>query len=187
MNDINTTTTPLSKQITNGLYADRDTIDDALTYAYASLGKSFAAMTPLFVVLNTVAKEVAKLEQQNADLEKRNIKLEQRIAELEKQQHAKLEQQNAELEQQQQRIAELEKHIANSVSDYSDLKLFAVVNQERANAVTPKRIKRIEAALDIACHHISEHMMPFADDSVAALNVLAKAHKALNKIAAAAE
>lgn len=233
MNDNNT---PLSEQITCGVYSTRATI--------STLGTNLGAMTPVFVVLNTVAKEVEKLEQHNAelndtntnllrqnaelgrsnrmhreatqDLHKSNRELGQRVqtlAEANKDLHSRnvaLSVRNRELDEQVENLGQrnanlskfneaqaqmiqdltnirgkLEQHIANTTKEYGDLKLYTVVCQENTNGITPKRLDKITAALDIAQHHVAEHMEPFAEESVAALNVLVKAQKALNKIAAA--
>jgi hypothetical protein len=53
----------LAAKIRCGLFADRDTLDEALEVAHDIMKGNPAAMTALYVVLNTVSKEILKLEQ----------------------------------------------------------------------------------------------------------------------------
>lgn len=53
----------LAANIRCGLFADRDTLEEALEYAHGIMKGNPAAMTALYVVLNTVAKEILKIEQ----------------------------------------------------------------------------------------------------------------------------
>ena len=56
------TAAELAKKISCGLFADRDTLDEAFTDAFTILKGNNAAMTALYIVLNTVAKEIVKLD-----------------------------------------------------------------------------------------------------------------------------
>jgi hypothetical protein len=54
-----------AKSISSGFFADRDTLPEAFDYAYSVFKHTenpAAVMTALHVVLNTVAKEILKLE-----------------------------------------------------------------------------------------------------------------------------
>lgn len=57
----------LAKSIRHGLFADRETLGEAFDYAFAvfkTLGKNeIAATTAMFVVLNTLSKEIQKNEE----------------------------------------------------------------------------------------------------------------------------
>jgi AAA+ superfamily predicted ATPase len=55
----------LAKAIRHGLFADRETLKDAFDYAFrvinaCSESERLAVTTAMFVVLNTVAKEIEK-------------------------------------------------------------------------------------------------------------------------------
>ena len=52
----------LAKKISCGLFADRDTLEEAFADAFSILKNNPAGMTALYVVLNTVAKEIVKLD-----------------------------------------------------------------------------------------------------------------------------
>ena len=45
------------------LFASRDTLDEAFEYAHDILKGNPQAMTAMYVVLNTVAKEILKIEE----------------------------------------------------------------------------------------------------------------------------
>ena len=56
----------LADRLTVGIFADRDTLPEAMEYAYEAikrLDNPALAMTALHVVLNTVAKEIKRLEE----------------------------------------------------------------------------------------------------------------------------
>lgn len=56
-------TTELAKSIYNPLFADRDNLKDAFDYAFnlaQHSGNAQAVLTAMFVVLNTVSKELQK-------------------------------------------------------------------------------------------------------------------------------
>lgn len=61
------TNTELANAIRHGLFAERDTLKEAYDYAFEvfrSLGKNeMAATTAFMVVMNTLAKELEKVEQ----------------------------------------------------------------------------------------------------------------------------
>ena len=57
------TATQLAKKISCGLFADRDTLEEAFTDAFSILKNNNAGLTALYIVLNTVAKEITKLEE----------------------------------------------------------------------------------------------------------------------------
>lgn len=61
-NDSTSDMAKLAKQISCGLFADRDTLEEAFTDAFSILKKDPAAITALYIVLNTVAKEILKIE-----------------------------------------------------------------------------------------------------------------------------
>lgn len=46
-----------------GMFADRDSIDEAVIYAMDLLGKDMKVLTAIYVLLNTVANEIEKLEE----------------------------------------------------------------------------------------------------------------------------
>ena len=55
----------LAKSIRHGLFAERDTLKEAFDYAFRVInslqnGDQIAATTALYVVLNTLAKEIEK-------------------------------------------------------------------------------------------------------------------------------
>lgn len=53
----------LAQSIRSGFFSERDNLSDAFDYAYALLKNNPGGMTALHVVLNTVAKEILKIEQ----------------------------------------------------------------------------------------------------------------------------
>lgn len=53
----------LAKKISCGLFADRNTLEEAFTDAFSILKNNNAGLTALYIVLNTVAKEITKLEE----------------------------------------------------------------------------------------------------------------------------
>jgi hypothetical protein len=53
----------LARKIRCNWFADRDSLDEAFEYAHVVMKNDPAAMTAMYVVLNTVAKELLKLEQ----------------------------------------------------------------------------------------------------------------------------
>ena len=60
--------TELAKSLKHGMFADRQTLEDAVEYAYAVINgmpmeHRIYAFTALHVVLNTVSNEIAKLEE----------------------------------------------------------------------------------------------------------------------------
>jgi hypothetical protein len=61
------TNAELAKAIRHGLFADRDNLKEAFDYAFSvfrTLGPNeIAATTAMFVVLNTLAKELVKVEE----------------------------------------------------------------------------------------------------------------------------
>jgi hypothetical protein len=62
----------LAKAIRHGLFADRDTVKDAFDYAFDVIdsmrgANKVAATTALYVVLNTLSKEIEKNESQTQD------------------------------------------------------------------------------------------------------------------------
>jgi hypothetical protein len=52
----------LASQIRCNLFASRDNLDEAFEYAHSMITEP-AMLTAMYVVLNTVAKEILKLEQ----------------------------------------------------------------------------------------------------------------------------
>jgi hypothetical protein len=52
------TTAELTKKIRCGLFAKRDTLDEAMTYAMSILKNDPAGVTALMVVLNTLADDI---------------------------------------------------------------------------------------------------------------------------------
>jgi hypothetical protein len=52
----------LAARIRCNFFANRDSLDEAFEYAHALLKDNPAAMTALYVVLNTVAKEILNVE-----------------------------------------------------------------------------------------------------------------------------
>lgn len=52
----------LAKKISCGLFADRDTLEEAFADAFSIVKNNPAAMTAMYIVLNTVAKEIVKLD-----------------------------------------------------------------------------------------------------------------------------
>jgi hypothetical protein len=62
----------LAKAIRHGLFADRATVKDAFDYAFDVISRlpsseQIAATTALYVVLNTLSKEIEKNESQTQD------------------------------------------------------------------------------------------------------------------------
>jgi hypothetical protein len=53
----------LARKIRCNWFADRESLDEAFEYAHTVMKNDPAAMTVMYVVLNTVAKELLKLEQ----------------------------------------------------------------------------------------------------------------------------
>jgi hypothetical protein len=53
----------LARKIRCNWFADRDSLDEAFEYAHMVMKGDPAAMTAMYVILNTVAKEILKLEQ----------------------------------------------------------------------------------------------------------------------------
>ena len=53
----------LARKIRCNWFADRDSLDEAFEYAHVVMKNDPAAMTAMYVVLNTLAKEILKLEQ----------------------------------------------------------------------------------------------------------------------------
>jgi hypothetical protein len=53
----------LASQIRCNLFAHRDNLDEAFEYAHSMFQNEPAMLTAMYVVLNTVAKEILKLEQ----------------------------------------------------------------------------------------------------------------------------
>lgn len=53
----------LARKIRCNWFANRDSLDEAFEYAHTVMKNDPAAMTAMYVVLNTVAKELLKLEQ----------------------------------------------------------------------------------------------------------------------------
>lgn len=58
------TSQELAKSISCGIFAERATLDEAFRDAYAMLKNDPAGMTALHMVLNTVAKEILKLNKE---------------------------------------------------------------------------------------------------------------------------
>jgi hypothetical protein len=54
----------LVEEIRCSLFADRDTVDQALEYAVMVLKSNPGALTALYVVLNTVANQIERNEQE---------------------------------------------------------------------------------------------------------------------------
>ena len=59
----NSEMTKLANQISCGLFADRDTLAEAFADALSILKGNPAAVTAMYIVLNTVAKEIVKIQQ----------------------------------------------------------------------------------------------------------------------------
>jgi hypothetical protein len=56
----------LAKRLRCNIFATRDTVDDALFYAYEVLKNDPAGLTALYVVLNTVCDEIEANEKEVA-------------------------------------------------------------------------------------------------------------------------
>jgi hypothetical protein len=56
----------LAKRLRCNIFATRDTVDDALLYAYEVLKNDPAGLTALYVVLNTVCDEIEANEKEVA-------------------------------------------------------------------------------------------------------------------------
>lgn len=52
----------LAAKIRCGLFADRDTLEEALECAHEIMKGNPAAMTAMYIVLNTLAKEILDIE-----------------------------------------------------------------------------------------------------------------------------
>jgi len=52
----------LADTLRNRMFADRDSIEDALEYANSMVGSDMGAVTAIQVILNTLANEIEKLE-----------------------------------------------------------------------------------------------------------------------------
>ena len=60
----------LVQSLRAGMFADRDSIDEAVIYAMDLLGKDLKVMTAIYVLLNTVANEIEKIgEEENEFLD----------------------------------------------------------------------------------------------------------------------
>ena len=55
--------TELAKRLRCNIFANRDTVDEALGYAYEVLKNNPAGLTALYVVLNTVCDEIEANEE----------------------------------------------------------------------------------------------------------------------------
>ena len=53
----------LARRIRCGFFSERTTLTEAFEYAHVVMKNDPAAMTAMYVVLNTVAKEILKVEQ----------------------------------------------------------------------------------------------------------------------------
>ena len=53
----------LAAKIRCGLFADRDSLNEAFECAHDIMKNNPAAMTAMYIVLNTLGKEILKLEQ----------------------------------------------------------------------------------------------------------------------------
>jgi hypothetical protein len=58
--------TELAARLRCNVFADRETVDEALGYAYAVLKDDPAGLTALYVVLNTVCNEIEANEKEIA-------------------------------------------------------------------------------------------------------------------------
>lgn len=52
----------LAAKIRCNFFADRDSLDEAFEYAHSVMKNDPAAMTAMYVVLNTLAKEILNIE-----------------------------------------------------------------------------------------------------------------------------
>lgn len=58
--------TELAKRLRCNIFANRDTVDEALAYAYETLKNNPTGLTALYVVLNTVCDEIEANEKEVA-------------------------------------------------------------------------------------------------------------------------
>lgn len=58
--------TELAKRLRCNIFANRDTVDEALGYAYEVLKNNPTGLTALYVVLNTVCNEIEANEKEIA-------------------------------------------------------------------------------------------------------------------------
>ena len=57
----------LAQRVRCDIFASRDTVDEAFEYAYQTLKSNPGALTALYVVVNTLANQIVRNEQELVD------------------------------------------------------------------------------------------------------------------------